>query len=391
MSASIEQVATKESSTETAQKSPSAQTTRLLSLDAFRGITIAGMILVNNPGTWEAVYAPLRHADWNGWTPTDLIFPFFLFIVGVSITLSLKGLIDRGTKRRDLYLKIIRRSLIIFALGLVIYGFPYYDLSTLRIPGVLQRIAVCYLVASIVFINTDWKGQAAVASGLLLLYWILMIAIPVPGFGAGDLSKEGNLAAYIDRLLLPGHIYTPVYDPEGILSTVPAIATTLFGILAGHWIGSRRESIEKVAGLFVAGAGAIIIGWAWGGLFPVNKALWTSSYTVLTAGLALQFLGLCYWLIDIKGYKRWARPFVVFGVNAITVYVLSSIVAIVLDIISVSRTEGSMVSLKEYTYNNFFASWASPINASLLWALSYVLIWYFLMWLLYKKRIFIKV
>lgn len=391
MSASIEQVATKETSTETARKSTTVQSSRMLSLDVFRGITIAGMILVNNPGSWEAVYPPLRHAQWDGWTPTDLVFPFFLFIVGVSITLSLKGLIDRGTKRRDLYMKIIRRSLIIFALGLVIYGFPYYDLSTLRIPGVLQRIAVCYLFASIIFINTDWKRQALIASGLLLVYWLVMMVVPVPGYEAGDLSKEGNLAAYIDRLLLPGHIYTPIYDPEGILSTVPAIATTLFGILAGHWMGSRRESMEKVAGLFVAGAFAIIIGWAWGGVFPINKALWTSSYTVLTAGLASQFLGLCYWLIDIKGYKRWSTPFVVFGVNAITVYVLSSIAEIALDIWQVKGEGGSAVSIKESLYNNIFASWASPINASLLWAISYVLVWYALMWLLYRKKIFIKV
>lgn len=391
MSTALEQAAVKERAAETAAKDAVPQPARMLSLDAFRGITIAGMILVNNPGSWEAVYGPLRHADWNGWTPTDLIFPFFLFIVGVSITLALAGRVERGAKQRDIYLKIIKRSLIIFALGLVIYGFPSYDLSTIRIPGVLQRIAVCYLFAGIIFLKTGWRGQAAVAVALLLLYWIVMIAIPAPGYAAGDLSKEGNLAAYIDRLLLPGHIYTPVYDPEGILSTVPAIATTLFGVLAGQWMASRRDAMEKAAGLFVAGAAGIIIGWAWGAWFPVNKALWTSSYTVLTAGMALQFLALCYWVIDIKGYKRWAYSFVVFGVNALAVYVLSSIVATIFDIWQFKLADGTAKSLKEISYDRLFASWASPVNASLMWAVSYVLLWYLLMWLLYRKKIFIKV
>lgn len=389
MSASIEQVATKESKKKI-EEDAVAQPGRLLSLDVFRGITIAAMILVNKPGTWEAVYPPLRHADWHGWTPTDLIFPFFLFIVGVSITLSLAGKVTAGSRRRDLYLKIIRRSLVIFALGLLIYGFPSYDLSTLRIPGVLQRIAVCYLVASIIFIKTDWKGQSIIAAALLLLYWLVMMVAPVPGYGAGDLSREGNLSAYLDRLLLSGHIYTPLYDPEGILSTVPAIATTLFGILAGHWLGSRRDEMEKTAGLFVAGAFAIFTGWAWGAAFPINKALWTSSYTVFTAGMAAQFLALCYWIIDIKDYRQWATPFVVFGVNAITVYVLSTIMVMTLDVWHI-QADGMEVSLKAYLFDQLFASWAAPAKASLMWAISYLLIWYALMWLLYRKRIFIKV
>ena len=374
-----------------AGKDAGAQTGRLLSLDVFRGITIAGMTLVNNPGTWGAVYPPLQHAEWNGWTPTDLVFPFFLFIVGVSITLSLTRQIEKGSKQRDLILKIVRRSLVIFGLGLVIYGFPYYNLSTQRIPGVLQRIAVCFLIASIIFLKTGWKGQAAIATALLLLYWLIMMAVPAPGYAAGDLSKEGNLAAYVDRLLMPGHLWTPIYDPEGLLSTMPAIATALFGVLAGRWIMSRREPMEKAAGLFVAGAFAIFIGWAWGALFPINKALWTSSYTVFTAGMALQFLALCYWLVDIKGYKRWAMPFVAFGVNAIIVYVLSSLMEVALDLPLLKNADGSAEGVKEYLFNHFFATWASPINASLLWALTYVLFWWVFAYVLYKRRIFVKV
>ena len=391
MTMTSKQVEAGESAPARPDEKASAQAARLISLDAFRGVTIAGMTLVNNPGTWSAVYPPLQHAEWHGWTPTDLVFPFFLFIVGVSITLSLSRQAEKGGKQRDIILRIVRRSLIIFALGLVIYGFPYYDLSTLRIPGVLQRIAVCYLIASLIFLKTGWKGQAIIAAALLLGYWLLMTTVPAPGFVAGDLSKEGNLAAYVDRLLLPGHTWTPVYDPEGLLSTIPAIATTLFGVLAGHLIGSRREPMEKVAGLFVAGSFAILVGWAWGGLFPINKALWTSSYAVFTAGMALQFLALCYWLIDVKGYRRWAMPFVVFGVNAIILYVLSSIMATALDLPLLKNADGSAEGVKAYTFNHFFASWASPVNASLLWGLAFVLFWWLLMLALYKRKIFIKV
>jgi predicted acyltransferase len=391
MSATSERARVDESPDLAADENVAVRAGRLLSLDTFRGITIAGMILVNNPGTWSAVYAPLQHAEWDGWTPTDLIFPFFVFIMGVSIPLAFRKRVEAGGKKRDLYLKIIRRGVIIFALGLVIYGFPYYDLSTLRIPGVLQRIAICYLVASIIFLKTGWRAQAIITAALLLGYWLIMTVVPAPGFAAGDLSKEGNLAAYIDRLLLAGHIWTPVYDPEGILSTLPAIATALAGVFAGRWIGSRREPMEKVAGLFVAGTFAIIVGWAWGSWFPINKALWTSSYTVFTAGMALQLLGLCYWLIDIKGYARWTMPFVIFGVNAIAVYVLSSIMATALDLPLITGDGGQAQGVKQFLYTRLFASWASPVNASLLWALSYVLLWLGLMALLYRRKIFIKV
>lgn len=391
MSTATESHTIEESANPASDENADARSGRLLSLDAFRGITVAAMILVNNPGTWEAIYPPLRHAEWNGWTPTDLIFPFFLFIVGVSISLALARRVESGGAQRDLFLKIIKRTFIIFGLGLVIYGFPFYQLSMIRIPGVLQRIALCYLIAAILFLKTGWRAQALIASALLIVYWLAMMVIPVPGYGAGDLSKEGNLAAYIDRALLSGHLWTPVYDPEGLLSTVPAIATTIFGVLAGQWIGSRREQMEKVTGLFVAGAFAIIIGWAWGGLFPINKALWTSSYTVFTAGMALQFSALFYWLIDVKGYRRWATPFVVFGLNAIAIYALSSIIEIAIDVWKVTGRGGMPVSVKEFLYDQIFASWALPVNASLLWAVSYVLLWFGLAGLLYWRRIFIKV
>jgi predicted acyltransferase len=368
-------------------------TERMLSLDVFRGITIAGMILVNNPGTWSAIYGPLKHAEWHGWTPTDLIFPFFLFIVGVSITLAFSRRVEQGDDQYDLLLKIFKRASIIFGLGLFLNGFPFFDLAEIRIPGVLQRIAVCYLIASLIFLKTGWRTQAIIAVALLFVYWILMTVVPVPGFGAGDLSKEGNLAAYIDRWLLGSHIWKGgvVYDPEGLLSTMPAISTTLAGVLTGHWLRSKRTQLEKVVGLFFAGACAVAVGWAWNLFFPINKSLWTSSYVVFMAGMALELLAICYWLVDIKNYRRWTKPFVIFGVNALALFVFSGLLGRLMGVIKFPRGDGSTIALQPFIFRNLFASWATPINASLLYAITYILFWLFLMWLLYRKRIFIKV
>src|SRR5437879_2350296 len=254
---------------------------RLRSLDAFRGLTIAAMVLVNNPGTWAAVYAPLKHAAWHGLTPTDVIFPFFLFIVGVAIPLS-----------RPSGGRVLRRAAVIFALGIVLNGLPRFDWATIRIPGVLQRIAVCYLVAAVLFLTTGWRTQAIVTAALLLGYWGAMTLVPVPGHGRGDLGAEGNLAAWLDRGLLGPHIWRVgrVYDPEGILSTVPAVATTLVGMLTGRWVQSARPALAIAAGLALAGAIGTTLGAVWGVWFPVTKALWTSSYAVLTAGLAVLVL-----------------------------------------------------------------------------------------------------
>ncbi|HWT00158.1 MAG TPA: heparan-alpha-glucosaminide N-acetyltransferase domain-containing protein [Pyrinomonadaceae bacterium] len=366
-------------------------TGRLISLDVFRGITIAGMILVNNPGSWETIYGPLEHAAWHGLTPTDLVFPFFLFIVGVSITLALSTRQAHAGSRRDLYLKIVRRTLIIFALGLFLGGFPYFDLQTIRIPGVLQRIAVCYLIASVIFLNTRWQTQAIIAAALLVLYCAVMNYVPVPGFGAGNLEMEGNLAAYVDRRLLAGHTWKPLYDPEGILSTIPAIATTLAGVLTGHLLRAKWAALEKVSAMFVAGAAALVAGWVWSFWFPVNKALWTSSYVLVTAGMALQLLALCYWLIDIKGYRAWAKPFVIFGSNALALYFLAELFSRVISIVTFPNAGGGRTDLKSLIYDNLYASWAQPLNASLLFALSIVLMWLGVMTILYRKRIFIKV
>lgn len=368
---------------------PPSDAQRLVSLDVFRGITIAGMVLVNNPGTWQHIYWPLQHAQWHGWTPTDLVFPFFLFIVGVAIPLAFGNRLESGRSTRDLYVKIIKRTLIIFGIGLFLNAFPYFGLSELRIPGVLQRIAVCYFFASIIFLNTRVAAQVAITIGLLLFYWILVSLVPAPGYAAGDLTKEGSLPSFVDRVVFgPNHVWqqAKVYDPEGLLSTIPALATAMIGVLTGSWLRTEKTRYEKAAGMFVAGAVCVAIGWAWNSFFPINKALWTSSYALFTGGLALQFLALCYWLIDIKGYRRWAKPFEVLGMNAIALYVGAGLMA---ELFGVIRIQGG--PLGAWIYRNAFASWAAPVNASLAFAISFVLFWLVLMWILYRRRIFIKV
>ena len=366
---------------------------RLLSLDVFRGITIAGMILVNNPGTWGDIYPALRHAEWHGVTPTDLIFPFFLFIVGVAITFSLSKRKARGDNQNKLMLQILRRSAVLFLLGLILAGFPYFDLSSIRIPGVLQRIAVVYFISSILFLKTGVKTQAYTGAALLLIYFLMMTLIPVPGVGYANLEPTTNLAAWLDNLLLHGHLWsvTKVWDPEGILSTIPAISTTIIGIMTGHLLRSPMDEANKTSWMFFYGSVLMFAGYVWDMWFPMNKSLWTSSYVLYTGGLALLFLAFCYWLIDVKGIKWWIKPFHIYGMNAIAVFFASGIIGRLLYLIKVSGSGEEALSLKTYLFNNLFLSWLDPTNASLAWALTYVLIWLGLMWILYKKQIFIKV
>lgn len=372
---------------------------RLVSLDVFRGITIAAMILVNNPGSWSHVYPPLLHADWHGWTPTDLIFPFFLFIVGVAMTYSFGKMVKRGTPKARMYGKVLRRSVLLFAIGLFIEIFPLvrfdplrlYDFSTLRVMGVLQRIGLCYLFASVIYLGFQ-KARTLMlwVAGLLVGYWLLMTAVPVPGYGAGDFSREGNLVAYIDQLVLGDHLWQPGWDPEGLLSTIPAVGTVLLGVLTGKLLQSEKSDMEKVNYLFLFGNLGLISGLILDSWFPINKGLWTSSYVLFTGGFALHFLAVCFWLIDIKGYRQWAKTFKVFGLNALAVYVFSSLMARLLAIIPVPTTGGTS-PLKKYIFDNFLRAIAEPVNASLLFALLYLLFWLWIMWIFYKRKIFIKI
>ena len=363
---------------------------RLLSLDIFRGITIAGMLIVNNPGSWGSIYPPLAHATWNGWTPTDLIFPFFLFIVGVSIVFAFAGRTAAGADRTALLKKSVWRGFKLFALGLILSGFPYYHLSTIRIPGVLQRIALAFVITAVLFLYTKLNTQVIVCAVLLLGYWALQALVPAPGVLPGMYEKGADLGGYIDRAVLgSAHLWSEAktWDPEGLLSTLPAIATCLSGVFAGLWLRSGRPPHERTNGLFVAGWAALVVGLMWHPLFPINKSLWTSSYVMFTSGLACSFLAICYWLADIKGWHAWGRPFQVFGVNAIAAFFLSGLGARILNLIQV----GDGVALKTWLYQHVFLSVASPINASLLFAITYTAFWLGVMWVLYRRRIFIKV
>ena len=369
--------------------------TRLLSLDFFRGLTVAAMITVNNPGDWGHIYAPLEHAPWNGWTPTDLIFPFFLFIVGVSITFALAGEGKRTEGKRGVIGKIVKRSVTLFLLGLFLNFFSRFDITTVRILGVLQRIALVYLACSLIFLKTTPRQQVYLLCGILVGYWLLMTVVPVPGVGYANLEPETNLAAWLDRIILtPAHVYKPakVWDPEGLLSTLPAIGTGILGLLTGTWLGRNRPAAEKVAWLFAAGCLTTLAGLLWDGFFPINKALWTSSYVLLAGGLAMLGLALCYWLIDVQNYRRGVLPFVAFGVNAITVFFLSGLIPRMMNLIKVSQPDGTKTGLKEYLYHTFIAPpFADPKNASLAGALTFVLIWFGILWWMYRKNIIIKV
>lgn len=378
---------------------------RLISLDAFRGFTIAGMILVNNPGSWAHIYPQLEHAEWNGWTFTDWIFPFFLWIVGVAMTFSFSIRSSKGDTKEKLLLNVLRRSVIIFALGMFLAGFPFgllwhhhFNLSTIRIPGVLQRIAVCYLIGSLIYLYTSRRGQIISICILYISYWLMMFYIPIPEFNAGLFEKGKNFATYIDSLILNGHMWnaTKTWDPEGIISTIPAIATLLIGALTGDYLHKSEQSkIEKSAWMFVVGAGLLLIGVTLDMWMPINKNLWTVSYSIFMAGWALCIFGIFYFLIDAKGIKTWAYPFVVYGMNAIFVFVLSGVVGKTLALwkFNVQLSEGTYadVSLKTIITQNIFEPYFSPLNASLGFAICWIVLMYGIVWLMYKKKIFVKV
>ncbi|RYE31181.1 MAG: DUF1624 domain-containing protein [Sphingobacteriaceae bacterium] len=368
---------------------------RLLSLDVFRGITVAMMTLVNNPGDWGHIYTPLEHSEWNGCTPTDLVFPFFLFIVGVSIVFALESKKADPALHRQLITGIIRRAVILFAIGLILSLFPYFHFATVRIPGVIQRIAVVYLIVGLLYIFQTRKAMLITFWAILIGYYLLMTFIPVPGVGYANLNPETNLGAWLDRTILgEAHLWksSKTWDPEGILTDLPAVATGIFGVLIGTFLKRKDQpEAQKVSWLFTVGVLAVIAGLLVDLFFPINKALWTSSYVLYTGGLAILSLTLLYWLIDVQGYKRFTKPFVIFGVNAITVYTFSGIIPRILGMITFTNSEGTTVNLHEYLYNTFFTPYFSPINASLAGGLTYVLIWYVILWLMYRKNIIIKV
>ncbi len=365
---------------------------RILSVDIFRGITIAAMILVNNPGTWSAIYPPFEHAEWHGLTPTDLIFPFFLFIVGMSITFAYTKKKEHGITG-DIYKKIISRTLKLIGLGLILAGFmiapPFFkDLSMLRLPGVLQRIGVVFFISSILFLYANWKVLLGIFIFVLIGYWYIMTQLPVDGI-MPLLTKESNFASVVDlKILTVDHMWKTLYDPEGILSTIPAIATTIFGMFLGMILLDKKKTEQKKLSLFVIiGIAALVIGYAWSVFFPLNKALWTSSYVLVTGGWASLIYALIYFVADILGHHEWGKPAIIFGSNAITVFFMSGIVARLFGMIKLSNGK----SIHGNLYEMLSSIITIPKLSSLIYAFFVILFYYFVAWVMYRKKIFIKV
>jgi predicted acyltransferase len=391
---------------------------RLLSLDVFRGMTVAGMLLVNDPGTWSAIFPPLEHAEWNGWTPTDLIFPFFLFIVGITTHLSLSARRARGDDDSAIVKQILRRGLIIYLLGFAMAMFPFYQWGTIeslpnagawdrilfriehvRLLGVLPRIAIVYVCAALLTLKTTVKQQIVIVAALLFGYWFAITLIPVPGenvIGALLLhTKDRNLAAYLDRAILgTNHTWvgSVTYDPEGPMSTIPAIATAMLGVLAGRWIARRdKPLLERISGLFAMGSFGMVLGLMWNWSFPINKNLWTSSYVVFTAGMACVALATVMWIVDYCNVKWWTKPFVVFGVNPIVAFVGSGVLARLIYTLWHVNYQGKSVAVQDAIYQSVFLPWLPPRVASLAFAISFVLLWYGILTVLYRRNIILKV
>ncbi|MBU7586018.1 MAG: DUF5009 domain-containing protein [Nostoc sp. TH1S01] len=375
----------------------STPSTRLASLDVFRGIAIASMILVNNPGSWDYVYPPLDHAKWHGCTPTDLVFPFFLFIVGVAMPFSFAKYTSENRPTATVYQRILRRGLILFSLGLflalfsltldwLIKGIPP-NFSTLRIMGVLQRISLAYVLAALAVLNLSRRWLWILAAVVLIGYWLAMQFIPVPGFGAGNLSPEGNLGAYIDRIILGKHLYRGgPFDPEGLFSTLPAVVTVVLGYFTGDWLRTQPIKSRTSVNLVIFGLIALVIGLLWGFLFPINKQLWTSSYVLFTAGWALLTLALCYELIEVRNLRRWGLPLEVMGLNAIFLFVGSGIFTRIL-----LKTNIGSSTTYTWIYEHLFRPWAGTFNGSLMFAIVMVLFWWTILYGMYRRRWFFKI
>jgi predicted acyltransferase len=355
---------------------------RLVSLDAFRGLTMLFMVLVNNGGG-PVSYPPLQHSAWDGWTLTDTVFPSFVWIVGVALTLALGRRLEAGEAKSTLLKIVFRRAVIIYVLGLLVYAFPHFSLSQQRLLGVLQRIAICYLAASIIYLYCGVRAQIVWIVALFAVYWGVMAFVDVPGYGPGNLSVEGNFAHYIDRIVLGAHNYasTKTWDPEGIVSTLPAIGTALLGVMAGHILRLPIPLPLRRNRLLIAGGFLIALGLIWNLKLPINKKLWTDSFATFMAGLDFVVLAAFVWFVDERGARRWVEPLTITGMNAISVYLASEFLSEFLDATSLHRT----------IYSRFFEPIASPMKASLLWALSFVLLMYLLAWFLFKRRWFLRI
>lgn len=387
---------------------------RLLSLDVFRGLTVAGMLLVNNPGTWAAIYPPLEHAPWHGWTPTDLIFPFFLFIVGITTHLSLSERRARGDDDAALVRQIVKRAALIYLFGFAMSAFPFFTWNTVpghpdasmldrvvhrfqhvRIMGVLARIAVAYLIGALLAFRAPTKRVVITLAAVLYAYWLALMLLPVPGTGiTGEIDVPSlTLQGWLDRLVIGrNHIWggSVTYDPEGTLSTLGAVGSVLSGVLAGRWIATERPLTERLAGLFGAGALAAVAGLMWDWSLPINKNLWTSSYVLFMAGMGAMTLATCMWVIEVLGVRWWTKPFLIFGLNPIVAFVGSGVMARCIYTVFTAEYQGHRVPVQSIIFQTGFASWLPARDASLLFALVFVLLWLGILSVLHRKQWFLK-
>ncbi|MDL2356614.1 MAG: DUF5009 domain-containing protein [Pseudomonadota bacterium] len=376
-------------------------TARLGSLDAFRGFTIAAMVLVNNPGDWSHLYAQLEHAHWNGWTFTDTIFPFFLFIGGVSMALSLGRLAAAGANKTQLLRKLALRALLIFLIGFALNVVPYFNFPHVRVLGVLQRIAICTLLAAPIVLYCSWRQQLAWIAGLLALYSAAMLWLPVPGIGAGVLEPGQDIGAYLDRMLFGPHLWvqSKSWDPEGLVSTVPALCSQLIGVLAGRWLLASAPRSEQTVWMLLAGLLLLALGSILDAiLMPINKSLWSSSFCLFMSGWALIAFAAFYWLLDVnpsaavrEAAARWCRPFVIYGMNALFIFALSGLIAKMLGFIKFSQPDGTKVALGKLLYAPIRAIPIAPVNTSLLYALLFNAFMFSIAWFMWRKKWYVKV
>jgi predicted acyltransferase len=372
---------------------------RLICLDIFRGLAVAGMILVDNPGSDEKAYWPIAHAEWNGWTPADFIFPSFLFLVGVSLVFSFAKRREKGDSRRQILLHVFIRSLLLIAIGLLVNASPFIgvDFHALRFEGVTQRIALCYFAAAILELWAERRGQIISIAVCLFGYWALLRFVPVPGLGVPGrdipiMDPNQNLAAWLDRKLFMGHLFDGTRDPEGILSTIPAIATTLLGVLTGHWLRSQKAAGTKAMVMLLAGISGLVAGEIWNIWFPINKNLWTSSFVLFSGGFALVLLAILYCMLEIRRWRgAWTMPILVFGMNAIAGFVADSLVYGPGYGFTVKHADGTTLSWHDAAQAKLVSLGASPPNASLIYSMGAVIFCWILLWLLWRKRIFLKV
>ena len=374
---------------------------RLTSLDAFRGFTIAATVLVNNPGDWSSLYPQLAHAKWHGWTFTDLIFPFFLFIGGVSMALSLGRLAAAGANKPQLLAKLAKRAALIFLIGFLLNLIPNFNFDTVRIPGVLQRIAICTLLAAPIVVYFSWRAQLAWIVGLYAVYSVLMLFAPVPGIGAGVLEPGQDFGAYLDRMVLDGHMWvqSKTWDPEGMLSTIPAVCSQLLGVLGGRWLLARHGRPEQTVWMLLAGLLLVWLGVILDAiLMPINKSLWTPSYSLLAAGWGTVVFAAFYWLLDVNPHAavreaaaRWTKPFVIYGMNALFIFAFSGLVAKMFGFIKFAQPDGSTVSLGKSLYAPIRTLPIAPVNTSLLYALLFNAGMFAIAWFMWRKKWFVKV